>query len=111
MDLKDGPVVVEAPPNILGVVDDFWFRYVIDLGNAGPDKGKGGKYLFVPWLHLSAPGIGLSSRQSSTFGNLLIGRAFMKNSDPRPGLASLKASLRPRQVRLRLRHLSNCPAA
>jgi hypothetical protein len=48
MDLKDGPVVVETPPNILGVVDDFWFRYVIDLGNAGPDKGKGGKFLFVP---------------------------------------------------------------
>ncbi|KAI3590526.1 hypothetical protein D9X30_4011 [Cupriavidus sp. U2] len=48
MDLKDGPVVVETPPNILGVVDDFWFRYVTDMGNAGPDKGKGGKYLFVP---------------------------------------------------------------
>ncbi len=41
MDLKDGPVVVESPPGILGVVDDFWFRYVTDLGNAGPDRGKG----------------------------------------------------------------------
>jgi hypothetical protein len=25
-------------------VDDFWFRYVTDLGLAGPDKGKGGKF-------------------------------------------------------------------
>ena len=32
IDLKDGPVVIESPPNTLGIVDDFWFRYVADLG-------------------------------------------------------------------------------
>ncbi len=48
LDLKNGPIVVESPPNILGVVNDFWFRYVADLGNAGKDKGQGGKYLFLP---------------------------------------------------------------
>ena len=48
IDLKDGPIVVESPPNTLGVIDDFWFRYVADLGNAGPDKGQGGKFLFLP---------------------------------------------------------------
>jgi outer membrane protein TolC len=36
LDLKSGPIVVEAPPNNLGFVDDFWFHYVADLGNAGP---------------------------------------------------------------------------
>ena len=25
LDLKNGPVVVESPPNTLGLVDDFWF--------------------------------------------------------------------------------------
>ena len=24
------------------VVDDFWFRYVADMGIAGPDRGAGG---------------------------------------------------------------------
>jgi hypothetical protein len=48
LDLKDGPVVVESPSNPLGLVDTFWFRNVTDLGNAGPDKGKGGKFLFLP---------------------------------------------------------------
>src|SRR5215469_2335189 len=48
IDLKNGPVVIESPPNVLGVVNDFWFRYVTDLGNAGPDHGKGGKYLILP---------------------------------------------------------------
>jgi hypothetical protein len=47
-DLKDGPQVLESPPDVLGLVDDFWFHYVTDIGNAGPDKGKGGKYLFLP---------------------------------------------------------------
>lgn len=28
IDLKNGPIVVESPPNVLGVVNDFWFRYV-----------------------------------------------------------------------------------
>jgi Protein of unknown function (DUF1254) len=36
-----GPTVIEAPPQSLCVVDDFWFRYVADMGIAGPDKGEG----------------------------------------------------------------------
>ncbi|MFZ2527189.1 MAG: DUF1254 domain-containing protein [Rhodococcus sp. (in: high G+C Gram-positive bacteria)] len=48
LDLRDGPVVIEPPRNSLCVVDDFWFRYVADMGIAGPDKGAGGKYLYLP---------------------------------------------------------------
>src|ERR1700678_2460746 len=48
LDLKDGPVVMEVPPGVLGPVDDAFFRYVTDVGLIGPDKGRGGKYLFVP---------------------------------------------------------------
>jgi hypothetical protein len=48
LDLKDGPMVIESPPNVLGFVDDFWFHFVTDMGNAGRDQGKGGKYLILP---------------------------------------------------------------
>ena len=48
IDLHQGPLVVEAPPMTLGMIDDFWFRYVTDIGVVGPDKGKGGKYLLLP---------------------------------------------------------------
>lgn len=48
LNVKDGPMVIETPPNVLRVIDDFWFRNVIDFGNAGPDKGKGGKFLMLP---------------------------------------------------------------
>jgi hypothetical protein len=40
--------VVEVPPKVLGAIDDFWYRWVSDIGITGPDKGKGGKYLILP---------------------------------------------------------------
>jgi hypothetical protein len=46
--LKDGPRVVRARPRVPGPVDDANFRWVTDVGLAGPDKGEGGDYLFVP---------------------------------------------------------------
>jgi len=45
---EEGPVVVEVPPAMLGAFNDAWFRYVGDVGLAGPDRGKGGKYLVLP---------------------------------------------------------------
>ena len=49
IDLRaDGPTVVEVPPGMLGAFNDMWFRYVGDVGPAGPDKGAGGRYLLLP---------------------------------------------------------------
>jgi hypothetical protein len=48
LNLKDGPMVVEVPPGVLGLADDLWMRYIVDMGVVGPDKGTGGKYLFLP---------------------------------------------------------------
>lgn len=56
---KDGPLVIEVPPELQGILDDFWQRPVVgptigghifagDVGFAGPDRGKGGKYLLLP---------------------------------------------------------------
>ena len=49
LDLKaDGPVVVEVPAGVMGPVDDHRFLFLADVGPTGQDKGKGGKYLFLP---------------------------------------------------------------
>jgi hypothetical protein len=49
LDLKnDGPTVIEVPPGVLGALDDMYFRYIVDIGAAGPDRGRGGKYLVLP---------------------------------------------------------------
>jgi hypothetical protein len=48
LDLSKGPMVLEMPPKALGAIDDQWFRWVIDIGLPGPDRGEGGRYLILP---------------------------------------------------------------
>lgn len=53
---KDGPLVFEAPPQLQGILLDFWQRpipvdggqFFGDVGLPGPDAGKGGKFLLLP---------------------------------------------------------------
>jgi len=46
---RDGPTVVEIPAGAgPGTVNDAFFRFVVDMGSPGPDRGKGGKYLILP---------------------------------------------------------------
>ncbi len=50
---KDGPLVVEVPPasdkaSYFGTFVDAWQTPIADVGPFGDDKGKGGKYLFLP---------------------------------------------------------------
>jgi hypothetical protein len=94
IDLKNGPIVVESPPNVLGVVNDFWFRYVCDLGNAGSDKGKGGKYLILPPGYKGPVPKGYFVLKSPTYGNLVLGRGFMKDGSPKAAAESIKQHMR-----------------
>jgi len=48
IDLHDGPLVAEVPPGVLGALNDHWYRWLVDVGVTGPDKGQGGKYLILP---------------------------------------------------------------
>jgi hypothetical protein len=49
LDLRsDGPTVVEAPPHMLGFIQDALQRYLADIGPLGADKGAGGKFLVLP---------------------------------------------------------------
>lgn len=95
LDLSAGPIVVESPPNVLGIVDDFWFRYVADLGNAGPDQGRGGRFLFLPpGYDGPVPDFGFHVYRSKTFNNLLIWRGFLVDNDPGPGAESIRKHAR-----------------
>lgn len=52
-DTRKGPMVLEIPPTsesnvIVGSVDTAWQNALDDVGPAGADKGKGGKYLITP---------------------------------------------------------------
>ena len=77
LDLRsDGPTVIECPPNSLSFVDDLWQRYVADMGNAGPDRGHGGKYLFLPPGHDSEVPDDYFVFESPTYSNWVVIRAL-----------------------------------
>jgi len=82
-DLKQGPIVVESPPNTLGMINDMFFRYVTDLGNAGPDRGQGGKFLVLPPNYKGEIPDGYYVVQSPTYQNIIFWRGFLENGNPK----------------------------
>jgi hypothetical protein len=80
-DLKtDGPTVIESPPNVLGLVDDGWMRFITDIGNAGPDKGKGGKYLLLPPGYNGEVPEGYFVFECPTYRNWVMVRGFVQDT-------------------------------
>jgi hypothetical protein len=67
---------------------------VTDLGPAGTDKGKGGKFLFLPPDFTGSPPDGYYAFKSPTFGNVFATRGFQVNGDPKPGVDGIKQLLR-----------------
>lgn len=92
LDLKeDGPMVIEVPPGLQGILDDFWQRpipsvgeiegrkWAGDVGLPGPDRGKGGKYLVLPPDYKGEVPKGYLTFRSGTYGVFVFWRGFFKN--------------------------------
>jgi hypothetical protein len=92
LDLKrDGPMVIEAPPGLQGILDDFWQRPIHmvgqfegrdwsgDVGLPGPDKGKGGKYLVIPPDHEGEIPAGYFTYRCRTYGVFVFWRGFYQD--------------------------------
>jgi hypothetical protein len=104
---KDGPMVVEIPPKCgPGTVNDAYFRFVIDMGIPGPDRGQGGKYLILPpdaMPDLDPPVGGMEAEvngetyfvsRSTSYVNWLILRGFLVDGKPDASVASFKAGVK-----------------
>jgi len=92
LDLSKGPMVLETPPRFLGAIDDQWFRWVIDLGAPGPDRGEGGKYLLVPpGYEGELPQGGFFVAHARTNTVAWFGRSFLENrNDPKPAAETIR---------------------
>lgn len=90
VDLREGPLVVEVPPKVLGAINDMWFRWVVDVGITGPDHGKGGKYLLLPPGYKGPVPQGYVVVRPPTFGNWIPWRSFLVDGDPKPGVELVK---------------------
>jgi hypothetical protein len=78
---KSGPLVVDMPPGaIAGGYSDFWQREIGAMGELGPDKGHGGKYIVLaPGAENPAPADYRVMR--STGMNVFVG---LRTLDPDP---------------------------
>lgn len=94
LEMKDEPYVIETPPNVLGIIDDHYFEYVADFGNAGPDKGKGGKTLVIPPGYKGEVPDGYYVAHSKTYGNWVVWRGFQENGNPAPAIATTRKLFR-----------------
>lgn len=79
-DTRNGPVVLEIPPaegasSLTGSLDDAWQTAIEDIGPAGVDKGKGGKYLILPPDFKGQVPKGYIPMPSSTFTGFAILRS------------------------------------
>ncbi len=93
LNTKEGPLVIEVPPQGLGFVDTFWFRWVGDVGETGPDKGKGGKYVLLPPGYKGSVPEGYFVLRSPTYNHWFILRVFGAGG-PAAAIASVKKHLR-----------------
>jgi hypothetical protein len=95
VDLTSGPMVVETPPQALGVFDDMWWGWIIDFGLPGPDRGEGGRFLLVPPDYDGPlPNSGFHVAHSRTSRALLLGRSFLTDDDPAPTVETIKSTLK-----------------
>jgi hypothetical protein len=79
-----GPMVLEIPPankedSITGSVDDAWQTALQDVGPAGVDKGKGGKYLILPPGYKEKVPDGYIALPSNTYTGFAILRSNLKS--------------------------------
>lgn len=124
---ETGPLVLEAPAHIQGLLDDFWHRpltgpqidgvqYLGDIGIPGPDKGRGGKYLIVPEGHdVDVDTDDYFVYTSKTDNVFIFQRGFFTSVDDlAPGIAAVEGLvIRPLDgpaEPMSFRHVSDVPA-
>ncbi len=92
LDLKEtGPLVVAAPPNVIGMFTDFFQNTITDVGAIGPDRARGGLYLLLPPDYAGKVPQGYFAFTSPTYNVFLFFRTVMKQGtggpDPAPAVA------------------------
>ena len=85
LDLKEtGPLVVYAPPKVIGMFTDFYQRTLTDVGAAGPDRARGGLYLLLPPDYEGVVPGGYFAFKSSTYNVFLFFRTVLTQGKDGP---------------------------
>lgn len=122
-----GPMVIEAPRGMQGLIDDMWHKALVgpinpnsnkpfkgDLGLPGPDMGQGGKYLLLPPMHKREDydASKYFIYESDTYDVFLFLRSFFKDpNNLKPAVDNMEAikvyPLKGSKKEMEFHHLSN----
>jgi hypothetical protein len=94
LEISDEPMVIETPPDVLGLIDDHWFKWVGDFGRLGPDRSQGGKFLILPPGYEGEVPDGYFVYSTNTFGNWVVWRGFQVDGDTSPAVRTTKSVFR-----------------
>jgi hypothetical protein len=80
---QTGPMVIEIPPadegSITGSIMDCWQTPLEDVGPAGVDQGKGGKYLILPPGYSDTVPGGYTTLPSQTYQGYALLRSILRS--------------------------------
>jgi hypothetical protein len=101
---RSGPVVLEIPAAekdavIVGSIDAAWQNALEDVGPAGADQGKGGKYLITPPGYAEAAPSGYFVLPSDTYQGFVILRSNFKSRSDAASASRFIRWARPRSPR------------
>jgi hypothetical protein len=83
--------VLEIPPQVFGLLNDMWMRAAEGIGIAGPEQGKGSKYLVLPAAFVGGMPDGYFVVRPKTHSNWFILRGFpTPEGDANPALGLMK---------------------
>jgi hypothetical protein len=92
LDLTKGPMVIEVPAGpLIGLVDDHYQGWVLDMGLSGPDAGKGGKHLVLPPDYKGAIPTGYHTSQSQSLKALVAIRSLPVQGDVAGAMNALRS--------------------
>lgn len=91
LDLHKDPMVIELPPGpFIGLVDDHYQGWILDMGLPGPDAGKGGKHLILPPGYTDQVPAGYHVGRSSSYKVLVAARSLPVGGDVDKAMAALR---------------------
>jgi hypothetical protein len=91
LDLRNGPMVIELPPGpFIGLVNDHYQSWIMDMGLPGPDAGHGGRHLVLPPGYNGPIPDGYHVGRSSSHAVLVATRSMPVGGDLEGALRALR---------------------
>ena len=86
LDLRKGPLVLEVPPKVLGLVNDMWYHWVATSASPGRTRARAASTCSLPPGYKGEVPEGYHVVRPGHVQHLGRWRSFLVDGDPKPGV-------------------------